>query len=402
MGKFGSLIASFASGTVGVVGGALGLFAADRASGGLVKKTIQGGLEDYVEVESGAAWQNKTIDNYVGGRSFWQFFNGLLAGFFRLIGNDELAKKFEDKFKSEQAEVKAGIQDFNKDNVTNYGSGVAGAAVAGTGIALGAGTAVGGVALAKRMLGKGGGNNGGPKGSGSGPMSDLERMQADYENEHQKRVNPDSPEHSTRNPGPESKAETPQAKGRGKFGKLAKLFGYTAATGAAGITVANATAPNEEKAEYADPSSDNSEIVLKSNFDEASLFDEALHKGHVLAHGMQDGIASLAGSPEDLYDMIDGWAGGVLPGDHTQNSTYTFVSEVADNTLISKPEIKSDWDARVHATGQMATWFIPVGGALKAAGVGAKTVNGVKAFEATENTVGAAEIARTGQQLLLN
>ncbi len=198
--------------------------------------------------------------------------------------------------------------------------------------------------------------------------------------------------------------------GRGKLGKLFTVAGIGAA-GIGGLAYATSEAKADEPGNT-DLAGTNleqftkSEINLQGDFGEASFAGEALHKGHVLAHGVQDGLAGLVGSPEDLYDMVDGWTNGWLPGDHNTNSTYNFATEVADDYLISKPEIRSEWDAAVHATGGLASWLIPVGGALKAAGAGAKMVNGARAFETAENIVGGQQIGQAvtmkAQQFLMN
>ncbi len=210
--------------------------------------------------------------------------------------------------------------------------------------------------------------------------------------------------------GPEIKAsvETPVAEthgGRGgsKFTKAFKLAGLAGAATLGTVAIANATT-NDADADNTVGDTDlsntsladmtNSEINLKGDFKEASMTDELMHKGHVLAHGFQDGMAGLVGAPEDLYNMVDGWTDGWLPGDHNVNNSYNFATEAADNYLISKPELKSVWDERVHATGGVASWFVPVGGALKLAGAGARTVSAVHAFEAAENVVGSAQIGQ--------
>lgn len=196
---------------------------------------------------------------------------------------------------------------------------------------------------------------------------------------------------------------------RGKFGRILKTTGIVTATAGVGIGGTSLMTSEANAGELPVGSTDlagtnmeayaHSEINLGSSFaeeaaapTEESFLDAAAHKGHVFAHGVQDGLAGLVGSPEDLYDMVDGWTGDWLPGDANSNSTYDFVKEVADDHLIGPPEIRDEWDARVHAGGSLATWAIPVGGALKAAGAGAKAVNATKAFEATENVVGGTQI----------
>src|SRR5690606_18881846 len=96
------------------------------------------------------------------------------------------------------------------------------------------------------------------------------------------------------------------------------------------------------------------------------------------------------------------WAGGWLPGDHETNFSRQTLSDAANATLVSQPEIRDEWDAAVHTAGGIATWFIPVGAVAKGIGAGAKTVNGIRALETAENAAFAGDVGTTGATIVRN
>ena len=124
-----------------------------------------------------------------------------------------------------------------------------------------------------------------------------------------------------------------------------------------------------------------------------STLGEIGHKAHVLAHGVQSGVTSLLGSPEDVWDMADN-IGRLFAGDDQKNSTATFLGNTADSFLISKPEIRGAWDQAIHGTGEVATWLIPVGAAAKGLGAGARTVTALRTMEQAENVTGVVSVTQ--------
>jgi hypothetical protein len=121
---------------------------------------------------------------------------------------------------------------------------------------------------------------------------------------------------------------------------------------------------------------------------EYSLLEDVGHRAHVLGAGLQNGVVGLIAAPETLWDMADGWLGGILPGDHNTSSIQDTVGGLADEYLISRPEIRDLGDQALFVTGGLITWAVPVAGVANAVGVTAKGVQLIRAFEVAENVSG--------------
>lgn len=167
-------------------------------------------------------------------------------------------------------------------------------------------------------------------------------------------------------------------------GKLGAVFGF-ASVGLASLGIFGATTDESYGAEFKPESKnpDDQPIIVPSQ--EFNFAAEAAHKAQVLGHGIQDGVVSLAATPESLYDMADGLLGGWLPGDDKTNSTDEALGGFADKNLIQAPELKDAWDRGIHFTGEMASWLIPLGGAAKAVGMSANVVRGVTTYDRTQD-----------------
>lgn len=401
-------------------GGSVTSAAREVAEVGIVETSVIGGLDASIDAQLAgmAGWSGA-----VGG-GLASFFD-LLTKFFEKMGWEDAAgftrgaSDWSRDFKTEQDDKMRAIRDEARAN--SYSGGLMGDIGTPTALMAGGAAALFGSTAITKLKDLSGGNNGGsPRGNNGGSGPSATRHNSPF-------TTAETPRNMT--PDQIRRAQTGAANldldaghggGGGKFGRLAKLFVGTAAVGggvfaldamtgqanAQEIDTNNVSFQADANAGYASANLagtslehlTQSEIGLDDNFAEAAsdgnVLDEAFHKGHVLAHGMQSGLVDIAAAPEDLYNMIDGWAGGWLPGNHEENFSRDALSNAANSHLISEPEIRDEWDAAVHATGGLATWFIPVGAAAKAVGAGARTVNGIRAFETAENVVGTADISR--------
>jgi hypothetical protein len=173
--------------------------------------------------------------------------------------------------------------------------------------------------------------------------------------------------------------------GRTKIGKIATVFAALAGGAVDSATAAEAEVASQtlkgtglERYTQSEINVGSAAGNLTQDFSTSasySIGEEVLHKGHVFAHGLQSGVMGIGAAPEAIYDTLDSWTGGWLPGDENFSTSAQAIGEFSEEYMLGAPEIRDEWDAAVHATGELASYAIPLGGALKLGGAGARMVS---------------------------